>query len=268
MLRHVHRQRGYASVSYKPGNFYTNTLIHSGKRQGLWAGLILKLPERACTNRFGSKAKDIPDPKDTANISSEISHISKSKKAKSVKNGEKNRKRQRKKAVQDEDRTLAENGKGTSKKGTAKKRSEKSTSGVSENPNHESQAEDGPPTLLFPFEGSSYTETDDEFGIPHCDLSGLRCSGDRSVIHRMDDCTSEDRFYCISSAGASVVFPSVTTILRHTWAKSQYYMLRNWKKSMVKEYGEEGFENIQQQTKNIGTHFHKVSELKKPYCIS
>ena len=227
----------------------------------------MKSLERACTNSFGSKAQDIP--KDTVDISSEIS---KENKAKTVKNGEKKRRRRRKKAIQDGDLTLAENGKKI-KKRTVKKISENATSEITENQNqesqnHESQDEDRPPTLSFPFEGSSYTETDDEFGINHRDVCGLHCSGDRSVIHRMDDCTPEGRFYHISSASESVVFPSVTTVLGHTLTKSRYYMLRNWKKSMVKEHGEEGFESIQQQTKDTGTHFHNVSEFRKPCCIS
>ena len=260
LIRHVLRHRLNASVSYKPGDSCVNSLIHSGKQQKLWAGLTAKSLERACTNNFGSKAQDIP--KDIADNSSEAPDISKTKKAKTVTKGERKHGRQRKKA---EDHTLAENGKEIRGKKTVKKRAKKSTSALVETPNHESQTEDRPPTLSFPFEGSSYTETDDEFGIHHHNLSDLHCLGARSVIHRMDDCTSEDRFYHISSAGASVVFPSVTTVLSHTLTKSRYYMLRNWKKNMVKEHGEEGFESIQQQTKDTGTHFHKVSEFRKSY---
>ena len=107
-----------------------------------------------------------------------------------------------------------------------------------------------PPSLSFPFDGNMYTQTDDEF------CSTIDRPRDSSIV--ILDNTSSDRFYSISSAGASVVYPSVTTVLSNTITTPQYYRLRNWKRSMIKEYGKEEFENIQKQTVDTGTYFHKV----------
>ena len=114
-----------------------------------------------------------------------------------------------------------------------------------------------PPPLSFPFDGSSYMEIDD-FNMRHCASINESYSADSLSVQRMDDYRSEGRFYRILSAGASVLFPSVTTILSNTPTRPQYYRLRNWKKNMIKQHGEEQFENIQQQTKAAGTHFHQV----------
>lgn len=114
------------------------------------------------------------------------------------------------------------------------------------------------PPLSFPFDGSNYNEMDDEFNMHHY---AQRYSADNLLVERMDNYRSEGRFYRILSAGASVLFPSVTTILSSTPSRPQYYRLRNWEKSMIKQHGKEQFKNIQQLTKDAGTLFHRVRVL-------
>ena len=99
---------------------------------------------------------------------------------------------------------------------------------------------------------------DDEFNMHHY---AQRYSADNLLVERMDNYRSEGRFYRILSAGASVLFPSVTTILSSTPSRPQYYRLRNWEKSMIKQHGKEQFKNIQQLTKDAGTLFHRVRVL-------
>ena len=116
-----------------------------------------------------------------------------------------------------------------------------------------------PPPLSFPFDGSDYTQIDDEFNTCHCASIDLNYSASSLLVQRIDDYRSEGRFYhVLSSAGAGVLLPSVTTVLSNTPTRSQYYRLQNWKKNMIKQHGKEQFENIQQQTKSAGTHFHQV----------
>ena len=111
------------------------------------------------------------------------------------------------------------------------------------------------PPLSFPFDGSNYNEMDDDASINQSYLA------DNLLVERMDNYRSEGRFYRILSAGASVLFPSVTTILSNTPSRLQYYRLRNWEKNMIKQHGKEQFKNIQQLTKDVGTLFHRVRVL-------
>jgi hypothetical protein len=114
------------------------------------------------------------------------------------------------------------------------------------------------PPLSFPFDGSNYNKVDDEFNMHHCLSMNRSYSADSLLVERMDNYRSEGRFYRILSAGTSMLFPSVTTILSNTPSRPQYYRLRNWKKSMIKQHGKAQFKNIQQLTKDAGTLFHQV----------
>lgn len=252
MFRHVLRHRLVAFLSYRAVAFNTNGQIHFGIHYALWAGLTARPHERLCISSVCSSLQDLP-----TEVKPETSQ---------------DKKKRRKKVTKEkvcEELSLDENGKDfeASKKKTRKrrtekvKRPEKLTSDVWVN---ENQAEDRPPPLSFPFEGSSYAEADDEFGLYHHGSRDMHCSGDKSVIHREENYSSEDRYYRISSAGVSVVYPSVTTVLRQTVTKGQYYMLRNWRRSMIKEHGEEEFESILKQIRNTGTHFHQVSVFRNP----
>ena len=71
--------------------------------------------------------------------------------------------------------------------------------------------------------------------------------------------TLEGRFYNLKSLTDDYCFPSVTTILEGTVAKNSYFQLFNWKRKMIKEHGEEGFDAIQRNTLRSGVNFHMVS---------
>lgn len=55
-------------------------------------------------------------------------------------------------------------------------------------------------------------------------------------------------------------FPSVTSILKHTRPASEYFALKNWKKSQISELGEEQFKKNKKSTFNRGILFHHVSK--------
>ena len=115
------------------------------------------------------------------------------------------------------------------------------------------------PPVSFPFDGSNYSEIDDKFNVHHyASMNQTGYSADTLLVQRMDNYRSEGRFYRILSADASVLYPSVTTILSNTPTRPQYYRLRNWEKSMIKQHGEEQFKSIQQLTKDVGAQFHRV----------
>ena len=258
MFRCILRHRLlFSLVSNKQMIFCFNSPIHFQAKRWLWAGLRQRVPPLIRVCSFSSGVQELP---------SDENEKQGTKKARDGKSGSKQTKFQKKvckKAV------LAENELEMSKEKVRKRKSKKALQSetVVSDVNldegnqtvHSEDRLDGPPSLSFPFDGSSYTETDDEFNMYHSASVDLSCSADSSMVQRMDDFRSEGRFYHVSSAGASVLFPSVTTVLSNTPTKSQYYRLRNWKKSMIKTHGEEQFENIQQQTKDVGTHFHQVS---------
>ena len=75
--------------------------------------------------------------------------------------------------------------------------------------------------------------------------------------------TPEGRFYHIRSSTNSdetpvYSLPSVTTVLDNTRSKKSYFSLRNWRKNMIKEHGEEGYRRIKKETIGQGANFHQV----------
>lgn len=56
-------------------------------------------------------------------------------------------------------------------------------------------------------------------------------------------------------------FPSVTSILKHTRPASEYFALKNWKKTQISELGEEQFKKNKKSTFNRGILFHHVVQL-------
>lgn len=66
------------------------------------------------------------------------------------------------------------------------------------------------------------------------------------------------RVYSIHSGGEVYNLPSVTTILGSTLPDESRFMLYNWKRSIVKERGEEGYREVVDKTRVLGTQFHKV----------
>ena len=289
MLRCVlHHRVIFASVSSKAffSNFngYYSDLSHFGVHKHLWVGLsgrfilsakihvenlrssaqdLLKGPaDGTAQNSMQENEGNIVEPRERK---SERHEMRKNQKRKSVATQAENQKKLRKKiALAEDDQELSKKKAPKRKRIKGGMQSENLSLDVELQAVHDSSAdseEDAPPSLSFPFDGSNYSEADDEFNTYLC------ASTDSSVVHKMDDCRSEDRFYHVSSASASVVFPSVTTVLNNTVTKSQYYRLRNWKRSMIKEHGEEEFENIQQHIKDTGTHFHQVRKFRTNFFL-
>ena len=62
-------------------------------------------------------------------------------------------------------------------------------------------------------------------------------------------------------------FPSVTSILKHTRPASEYFALKNWKKTQISELGEEQFKKNKKSTFNRGILFHHVSINEFFYSI-
>ena len=263
MLRCVLRRRIITTVSCK-SRYQINTsgLIKFGTRQALWTGLPEKctwLPEKLCTSSICSSTQHLPN--ELTEISSEIPESKKLKKVKRAKVRVRETERQQKLTKNENE---SKEDRACKKKGRKKSKDNASEELASDVLNHRTfkQSEDRieePPSLSFPFDGSSYSETDDEFSIYHHGTPDLSFPGQHSVVRMVNNNSSEGRFYQVSSEGASVFFPSVTTVLSNTVSKSQYYRLRNWKRSMIREHGEAEFESIQQQYRDTGTHFHQVS---------
>ena len=57
------------------------------------------------------------------------------------------------------------------------------------------------------------------------------------------------------------MFPSVTTILGRTLPSKNYYSLKNWKKNVVNEVGEEGYKIVRLKATSSGSNLHRVSVL-------
>lgn len=274
MLRCIlFRRRIVSSVGYIPTcrtKFSLNGQSHFGTRQALWAGLDERstlLPGRIHGNSCSSTQQL---PEDQIYVNSELSETSTPKKLKSVKHRRKKSEGEQKiNEIEISEEKCRKKARKRSKKAKIPEENDSDVLKSPRNQRHTNNIAKTLPSLSFPFDGSSYTETDDEFGIYHHGLADLSCSNNSSVIHMMENCSSEDRFYRVSSSAESVIFPSVTTVLGNTVSKSQYYRLRNWKRNMIKEYGEAEFESIQQQTRDIGTHFHQVSVSNKTliFCV-
>lgn len=91
---------------------------------------------------------------------------------------------------------------------------------------------------------------------------GQRCRGPHRVT-KMD--SFDGRFYrVVVPRRETYDLPSVTTVLRVTQPKSSFFSLRNWRKSMIKEHGEEGYRRIHSERLQAGTAFHQVRKANKP----
>lgn len=75
--------------------------------------------------------------------------------------------------------------------------------------------------------------------------------------------TPDGRYYHFQSTHSSIKevykFPSVTTVLDQTRPRSSWFSLRNWRRSMIEEMGEEEFKKWKQNVINVGKSFHSVS---------
>lgn len=97
----------------------------------------------------------------------------------------------------------------------------------------------------FPFEG----------------VESAKCHASSDIDIERVDSLNGVRHYVINSPEESYRFPSVTTVLDATQPPEMYFRLRNWRKGLVREHGEQGSINIAQGIIRSGKNFHKVPSL-------
>lgn len=110
----------------------------------------------------------------------------------------------------------------------------------------------------FPFEGQPSRKK------RVLDLDKVLQSQNRPTDYKIkkNDDVDGDRFYTIiSKDGSEYIFPSVTTILGRTLPSKNYYSLKNWKKNVVNEVGEEGYKIVRLKATSSGSNLHRVSVL-------
>ena len=69
---------------------------------------------------------------------------------------------------------------------------------------------------------------------------------------------SDTRMYNIHKNGEVFHLPSVTTVLGQTLPRQRSFMLSRWKKGVVREVGENGYLQVRDQFRNLGSRFHEV----------
>jgi hypothetical protein len=79
---------------------------------------------------------------------------------------------------------------------------------------------------------------------------------------------SNARTYSIQKDDEIFFFPSVTTILSHTLPKRRGFMLSNWKRNLVKEFGEDGYLQVRDQIRELGIRFHAVRRERRRKLLS
>ena len=80
--------------------------------------------------------------------------------------------------------------------------------------------------------------------------------------------TLEGRTYLVHCGDEVLSLPSVTTVLSLTLSKKRNFMLNNWKKSIVREYGEVGYHQVKDEIKAAGKDFHVVRTLSTIALLS
>lgn len=116
--------------------------------------------------------------------------------------------------------------------------------------------------LNFPFEG---TIEKSKFS-GELDASKLQNLSDSTTapfsVHIRDTSgVLGGRSYTVQKDGEIFNFPSVTTVLSHTVPKQRGFMLSNWRKGLVKEFGEDGYLQVRDEIKALGNRFHEVKYL-------
>ena len=108
----------------------------------------------------------------------------------------------------------------------------------------------------FPFEGHpSRKKRIQDLGKA---LRSLNAPTEHKV--QKNDDVDGDRFYnIVSEDGSEYSFPSVTTILGRTLPSKNYYSLKNWKRNVIKEVGEEGYKMVRLKATSGGSSLHRVS---------
>ena len=102
--------------------------------------------------------------------------------------------------------------------------------------------------LTFPFKGKC--------GVT--DQSSVGCCVPEPTFTVYKGNSSEVRTYIVERGDEVLSLPSVTTVLNLTLPKSRNFMLNNWKKGMVREYGEVGYQQVRDEIKAAGKEFHAV----------
>lgn len=83
-----------------------------------------------------------------------------------------------------------------------------------------------------------------------------------TVYKENADDKSDGRTYTVCRGDEVLSLPSVTTVLNMTLPEKRNFMLNNWKKGMVKEFGEEGYQQVKDEIKAAGKRFHMVRILR------
>lgn len=147
---------------------------------------------------------------------------------------------------------------GTSKEGTKKKK--RTRKKKSSNKIHPSKAAEAHYVeLTFPFEGTldkhELTHTPETLAA----LQNSEKSGNTFTVHIGNTIDgSNTRVYYIYKNDETFTLPSVTTILSQTLPRQRGFMLSNWRKGLVKEVGEDGYQQARNQILAVGNRFHEV----------
>lgn len=113
--------------------------------------------------------------------------------------------------------------------------------------------------LTFPFEGTLDKQELSHTPETLAALQNSDKSGNTFTVHIGNATDGSDaRMYCIHKNDETFRLPSVTTILSQTLSKQRGFMLSNWRKGLVKEVGEDGYQQARNQILAVGNRFHEV----------
>ena len=115
-----------------------------------------------------------------------------------------------------------------------------------------------PPKLIFPF-----TSTNNKIEKATPTKSKTKTSITKQQDPPDEFVTREDslegRYYLFESSDHEQYrLPSVTTVLQSTMPNSSSFGLQQWRKGMIQEHGEKGYEKIRSDIIRSGTLFHQV----------
>ena len=113
--------------------------------------------------------------------------------------------------------------------------------------------------LDFPFEGTLNKPQASREQLTSNRLQ--HSNGDTLTTHigMVTAAGSDARTYDIHRNGRVFQLPSVTTVLSHTLPKQRGFMLSHWRKGLVREFGEEGYQQVRNKIIHLGSKFHAVS---------
>ena len=109
----------------------------------------------------------------------------------------------------------------------------------------------------FPFYGKCNGESADYTAEDEAKAQ-VKTSKESFQVTRVD--SGAGRYYRISVGGETYDLPSVTSVLGDTRPRNSSFGLSVWRKSMIKEHGEEGYHRLRTERMQAGTTFHQVRE--------